>query len=72
MAKKEGFNALFDTSTKSVSIDRMVSETKLVKLHCMIDSDVKKALDIYAINNSMKIKDVVADAIKKHIGVKTS
>lgn len=56
MTKKQGFNSLFRPSTIS-------EEKKQVKLHCMIDEDLKKQLDIYAIKNGMKIKDVVSQAI---------
>lgn len=60
MRKKQGFNSLFTPSTVS-------EEKKQVKLHCMIDEDLKKQLDIYAIKSGMKIKDVVAQAIIEFI-----
>lgn len=61
MAKKQGFNSLF---TPSVATTK---EKKLAKLHCMIDEDLKKRLDIYAVENGMKIKDAVAQAIANFI-----
>lgn len=61
--KKEGFNSLF-TSKESTIVKE---EKKEKKLHCMIDEDLKKELDIYAIKNSMNIKDVVEKAIRNYI-----
>lgn len=61
--KKEGFNSLF-ASKENQDIKE---ERKQKKLHCMIDEELKKELDIFAIKHSMNIKDVVEEAIKKHI-----
>lgn len=61
--KKEGFNSLF---TNKVN-DTTKEEKKQKKLHCMIDEELKKELDIYAIKNGMNIKDVVEEAINFHI-----
>lgn len=61
MAKKQGFNSLFTPSVTTTD------EKKMAKLHCMIDEDLKKQLDIYAIKNGMKIKDVVSQAIVEFI-----
>lgn len=60
MAKKQGFSSLFTPSPTP-------REKKMVKLHCMIDEDLKKRLDIYAIEKGLKIKDVVSQAIIEHI-----
>lgn len=61
--KKEGFNSLFTSKETKV----IVKEKKEKKLHCMIDEELKKELDIYAIKKSMNIKDVVEKAIRKYL-----
>lgn len=61
--KKEGFNSLFTNRDGKVDIE----EKKQKKLHCMIDEELKKELDIYAIKNGMNIKDVVEEAIELYL-----
>lgn len=61
--KKEGFNSLFTSKENQTIRD----EKKQKKLHCMIDENLKKELDIYAIKHSMNIKDVVEKAIEEYI-----
>lgn len=61
--RKEGFNSLFTGK----ELPNIKEEKKQKKLHCMIDEELKKELDIYAIKNSMNIKDVVEEAIKEYL-----
>jgi len=68
MKKGEGFNSLFSSPEKNI----VTKEKKQKKLHCMIDEELKQELDIYAIKNSMNIKDVVEKAISIYLANRKS
>lgn len=65
MAKKKfGFDAMLEASEKKETIKEKEEQ---VALTIRIPASLHKELRIYAVNHGVKLREVVIDAITKHI-----
>ncbi len=65
MAKKKfGFDAMLESSEKKEKIKETEQQTALT---IRIPSSLHKELRQYALNHDSKLREVVIDAIRKHI-----
>jgi len=64
--KGKGFDIYIpeeNNSTKENKIDK----SELTKLHCDIDKQLKKRLDLFKVESEKSIKDIVHDALDEYL-----